>query len=452
MNLFRKIFKQRPYAYADIFIHPELNTAAFLDNGMIKPEIDPVLAGTCKNESNCTVFFRDGTWLTTWGQGSNEHSQDEKIVFAVSSDRGRTWSPPRTIIGSNPERKERNSYGIPFLVPQTERLYLFFFTVSRLEWPIKESGLLFFIYSDDRGATWSQKYLVELAERNIQSFPGRVHGWVNHPPKIMPDGKVVFSFSSERVRHPDYIRNWDWRLNTAETNVVECVNLLTEADPLNLEFRTYPEGGYGIRVDVHANWDNPSLNTMAELFGGRKEEFGFNLQELTLAALPSGRWIGTGRSYLGTVAYTESFDHGVTWSLAQPLRYSPDGDPIAHPMTMCPITELSDGRVVLMFTNNDGTRRGARHVWDGNGITRNPQWMVVGREVPGQRENGGLVFGTPEIISEVDDCGETNLKTGICMPQFFERDGRYFVAYSANKEYILLDEIPGAVLDRMTPP
>jgi hypothetical protein len=105
-----------------------------------------------------------------------------------------------------------------------------------------------------------------------------------------------------------------------------------------------------------------------------------------------------------------------------------------------------------MFTNNDGTRRGARHVWDGNGKTRNPQWMTVGREVPGQRENGGLVFGEPEVVAEVDDSGETNLKTGLSMPEFFERDGRYFVAYNADKEYILLDEIPGAVLDRMTPP
>ena len=120
-------------------------------------------------------------------------------------------------------------------------------------------------------------------------------------------------------------------------------------------------------------------------------------------------------------------------------------------MTMCPIAQTADGRLVLLFTNNDGSRRGARHPWDGDGRTRNPQWLVVGREIPGETRNAGLRFGEPIILVDVDDSGETNLKTGISMPQFFQCAGRNFVCYNINKEHILLDEIPGEVLDALTP-
>jgi len=120
-------------------------------------------------------------------------------------------------------------------------------------------------------------------------------------------------------------------------------------------------------------------------------------------------------------------------------------------MTMCPIAPTGDGRYVLLFTNNDGSQRGAAHVWDGDGRTRNPQWFAVGRAIEGEERNGGLVFGEPRVLVDVDDSGEVNLKTGISMPQFFARDGRFFVAYNINKEHILLDEIPAGVLDEMTP-
>jgi hypothetical protein len=51
----------------------------------------------------------------------------------------------------------------------------------------------------------------------------------------------------------------------------------------------------------------------------------------------------------------------------------------------------------------------------------------------------------------VIDTDVTNLKTGISMPQFFEREGRYFVMYNINKEHILLDELPADALEELTP-
>ena len=82
------------------------------------------IATVCKNESNCTLFLSDGAWFTTWSQGSYEHALDERIVFSVSRDMGISWTAPRAIIQSTPEL--RRSYGVPFVVPGSDRIFLFY--------------------------------------------------------------------------------------------------------------------------------------------------------------------------------------------------------------------------------------------------------------------------------------------------------------------------------------
>lgn len=443
-----RLMRRRPFAYSDVFCHPPLPAAAFSDNGVAKADIPPEVATLCKNESNCTISLSDGTWFTTWSQGSFELALDERLVFATSGDLGRTWTAPRTILSSTAQ--ERRAYGVPFLAPATGRIYLFFHAGCQSTWldPRYDCGFLQFVFSDDRGETWSAPRRVELPDRDINIFPGQFHGWLNHPPQTMPQGEVILPLTHYQrcglLRH-------SWKLNPAEVSVVRCDNILTETDPAALRFTLLPKGFRGIRVDTAKHLDNPSLGRLAAEFDGLPEQSAFNVQELTVAPLNGGRWLGVGRTFLGSPGYTVSCDRGETWTPVEPLRYAPDGEPIQHPMTMCPMARTADGRFVLLFTNNDGSQRGARHVWDGNGRTRNPQWIVVGREMPGQTGNAGLVFGQPMVLAEVDDTGETNLKTGISMPQFLEREGRYFVMYNINKEHILLDEIPASVLDSITP-
>ncbi|MCE5237872.1 glycoside hydrolase [bacterium] len=444
------LLKQRPFAYSEVFVHPPTDGPAFSAHGGAREGLDPAVAAVCKNESNCTVFFGDGTWLTTWSQGSFEHALDEQIVSATSGDTGRTWTTPRPIIGSNPD--ERIAYGAPFIVPGSERVVLFFFAGNqRVGWsgPDYDSGNFWFVVSDDRGQTWSERRMIALPDRDISTFTGRCHGWINHPPRVMPTGEVLLPVSMYPSTWPKRARAW--MTIPAEVSVVRCDNVLTEEDPDRLHFTLLPEGPRGIRADVRKHWDNPALQRLLGAFDGVPYETAFNFQEMTLLALSDGRWVGVGRTFLGAPGYTVSEDRGQSWSAVEPLCYAPGGPPIMHPMTMCPVTQTSDGRVVLLFTNNDGTQRGARHVWDGDGHTRNPQWLAVGRETPGEQRNAGLRFGEPFLVAEVDDTGETNLKTGISMPQFLEREGRYFVVYNINKEHLLLDEIPAAVLAAAEP-
>lgn len=451
MSALDGVLKQRPFPYSEVFVHPPTAGPVFDQHGVARKDLDPAVASVCKNESNCTVFFADGTWLTTWSQGSFEHATDERIVFALSRDEGRTWTAPRPIIGSTPE--ERIAYGAPFIVPGSERVYLFFFAgYQGCGWssPEYDSGNVNFVYSDDRGETWSERHVIALPDRDISTFSGRFHGWINHPPKLMPTGEVLLPLSMFPQTWPK--RSRAWMILPAEVSVLRGDNLLTETDPDRLRFTLLPEGPRGLRADVRKHWDNPALQRLLACFDGVPYEAAWNFQEMTLVALSGDRWVGVGRTFLGAPGYTVSLDHGRTWSAVEPLCYGPDRPPIPHPMTMCPVTQMCDGRIVLLFTNNDGTRRGARHVWDGDGRTRNPQWLVVGREMPGEIRNAGLVFGEPLLLAEVDDSGETNLKTGVSMPQFLERDSGCYVMYNVNKEHVLLDRIPADALAAISPP
>jgi hypothetical protein len=408
-----------------------------------------------KNESNCTVFLNDGTWFTTWGQGVSECHPDERIVSSKSIDMGKTWSLPKVIDQSNMELEERVAYGIPFVVPTTGRIYLFFFigantegklwaAEKRRDWsvrkyPLHESGILNFRYSDDAGDTWSQRYPIVLPDRDINAIPGRIHGWLNHSPIILPSGDVIFTSSHLRCGC-NTIRNW--KLGAAEVNVIKCCNILTESDPNKLEFKLLPEGPFGIRTNVKDNWDNPHLKRHLKYHNGLQEETLWSFQEMTVIPAPDGRLIGIGRAYLGSPGYTVSHDNGNTWSRSMPLHYAPDGEPIRHPMTMCPVAMTSSGKVILMFTDNDGSQRGAEHLWDGDGRTRNPQYFTIGEIIPGEDRNAGLVFGEKILLAEVDDTINPNLKTGISMPHFFEYKKQYFVCYNINKEHIVIDKLP----------
>jgi hypothetical protein len=453
--------RRRPFAYADVYRHPDAPPGAFDHRGREGEAMPFELACRLKNESNCTVFLSDGTWFTTWSQGICEGHPVQRIVFATSRDLGRTWTEPAIAADSCPEREEGVAYGAPFVVPETDRIYVFYFMTAQTEgpqWaaegrrdsskrrvPLHGSGVLCFVYSDDAGATWSDRRVIDLPNRDWNAIPGRFFGWVNHPAQQMPDGTVMLpiSWSRRHARH--------WQIGAGEVGLVRCDNILTESDPDKLAFTLLPEGPRGIRVPVREHWDNPAVNRLVAYYDGVVEETVPSFEELTIVPLSDGRWLGVGRTSIGSPGYTISADAGETWTPVETLRTAPGGETIDHPHTMCPIAKTDDGRYVLLFTNNDGTKRGAEHVWHGNGRTRNPQWITVGREVPGEHRNAGLVFGEPMVLAEVDDSGETNLKTGISMPQFFEVDGRRFVCYNINKQHILLDEIPGDVFERLTP-
>lgn len=439
--------KSRPFAYADIYRHPP----------MFGRDQPPELASIRKNESGCVIVLPNGTWLATWSQGSSEGALDEHIVHATSRDLGRTWSEPRKITASTSQY--RRSYGCPFFVPATGRIYLFLHEgrqhgggLARNAVEV-DAGSFGCMHSDDGGTTWSGIQSLPVFDRDISVFSDRIHAHLNHPPQLMPDGRVVLPFT-QGMRNGATRRAW--QLCCAEASLLECENVLTERDPAKLRFSLLPSGTHGLRADLVKHADNPAVIDLATAFGGRPVELAANAQEPTVVALSDGRWVCVMRTYLGSPGFSVSQDGGRTWTIVERLRYSPAGKFIDHPHTMCPIAKLPDGRLILLFTNNDGTRNGAKHVWDGGVRTRSPQWFTIGREIPGESCNAGLVFGEPRVLCEASDQESpdgfrASTCTGISMPQYISAAGRHFVQYGLKKEYILLDEIPASVIDAMTP-
>jgi len=438
---------RRPFAYADIYRHPP----------MTGPDMAPELASVRKNESSCVVMLPDGTWMATWSQGSSETAVDERIVLALSHDVGRTWSEPRTIVSS--DARHRRSYGCPFVVPSSGRIYLFLHEGRQHGGGLPpnavevDAGCLAWLYSDDRGHSWSAPRRLPVFDRDISVFPDRFHGHLNHPPQVMPGGRVLLPFT-QTTRNGATRRAW--QLCRGEASFLECHHLLTASDPVQLDFSLLPPGTHGLRVNGYSHADNDAVRRLAVAYQGRPAELVENVQEPTIVALSDGRWLAVMRTYLGSPGYAVSRDGGQTWSEVERLRYGPTGAFIDHPHTMCPLARLPDGRFLLLFTNNDGTRNGAEHVWDGGNRTRNPQWFVIGREVPGEERNGGLQFGEPRVLAaasdeEAPDGFRASFCTGISMPQYLAVGGRHFVQYGLKKEHILLDEIPASVIDAMTP-
>jgi hypothetical protein len=114
---------------------------------------------------------------------------------------------------------ERIASGVPFVAPATQRIYVFFFVGWQRGGPFAsreyDSGNLWFVCSDDRGAHWSTRRLVPLPDREISIFSGRFHGWVNQPPQLMPTGEVILPIGMV-ARFP----NRDWRGLAAECSLV----------------------------------------------------------------------------------------------------------------------------------------------------------------------------------------------------------------------------------------
>lgn len=442
--------KQRRFAHADVFRHGH--------------------GATAKNEWACSAFLNDGRWLMTWSQGTGPGYPDERVVGALSNDMGRTWSPPFTVVASKPEQELHVPGGVPFVVPGSGRIYVFFLWVVNTDakswlrnpglpldgagrrYPEHDSGHLSFVYSDDDGGTWSDRQLILLPHREICTLTDRIHGWLATPPQVMPTGEVVFTFTGCKADLGlDYDQGIDWPLRPSETNLIRCDNLLTETDPEDLEFTLLPYGTKGIRLDVKPYQGMESLRRFHSVFYGEPLVHGSSFEDTSVVTLTDGRWACVGRTKLGCPCFSVSADQGATWSKPEPLRRSPEGPYIPHPMALCPMTKTSDGRFVLLFCNNNGMQRGGSHIWD-TGKVRNPQWIAVGCDT-GSTRNLGLWFGDPFILAEAAEgrSMQDTVAPEISMPQFIERNGRYFVSYSVKKRDILVDEIPAAVLDGITP-
>jgi hypothetical protein len=325
-----------------------------------------------------------GTWIATWTQASVENHPDQCVVVSRSTDRGRTWSAPVRLDGQRNGDGRRASWGWPFVVPETGRVYVFYnknigITDARED----TTGVLRCRYSDDDGLTWSaQTHDLPIAHAAIDHpDPAQPRNWIVYQkPTVTSWGDVIAGFTrwSSRAYNPER----DLFKTDAEVFFLRFDNILTERDPAKLQVTTLPRAAHGIRVP---RLDMPSVSVA---------------QEPTVCELSDGRLICVMRTLNGMVYHSLSSDRGETWTQARPLCYAPGGQPVLNPIAPCPLYRLRDGRYLLVFYNNDGTANGGTGPGDYK-RNRYPAYITVGREVPGEWEQP-LRFGPPRLFATSD--------------------------------------------------
>ncbi len=351
------------------------------------------------------VITKDGNWLCTLTTGAgHEGVVGQHVVSTISTDRGRTWSP---LVEIEPPDGPEASWVVPLVTPYG-RVYAFYTyngddvrTLPGETKPIRSDthGWYAYRYSDDHGHTWSaQRYRLPMrvtaADRGNQ-WKGEVQTfWGIDKPTALA-GRTLFAFT----------KLGRYFLEQGEGWVFYSDNLLEERDPEKLRWELRPTGEHGIR--------HPD-------FGSVQEEH--NLVPLD----EDGRLYMVYRTTQGYPAHTYSDDWGKTWTLPQPMTYTPDGRRIKNPRACPKLWKAANGKYLFWYHNHNGK--------DFRG--RNPAWIVGG-----ELRDGKLHWSQPEILLY-----DPEPSTRMSYPDLIEQDGRYWVT-ETQKTVARVHEIDSALFE-----
>jgi len=382
------------------------------------------------NQHFNVVATPSGAFLATWTSATRESHPDQRVVFSRSTDRGRTWSPPARIDGPEPDDPPGTGLAswqflivAPGVLPGGgTRIWCFYNkNIGIDDARTADTGVLRGRYSDDDGVSWSEQTYDLPIEPNAISHPDPAvpPTWIVYQnPTVTPEGAVLAGFTR-------------WASNAVDPGVgmferaSECCflrfeNILTEADPAKLVVSTWPKTPHGLSVP---NPLRPGINTA---------------QEPTNPSLSDGRLICVMRTLQGHPYFAISEDDGRSWDEPRVLRYEPGGEPIPHPMAPCPLYKLKDGRFLFLFFNNDGSGHGGSGPTDSANV-RNPAWITIGREIPGERDQP-IRFGRPKMFASTDWVPIPGRDTGTQVATYtslVEDRGERILFYPDRKHYLL---------------
>ncbi len=334
------------------------------------------------------VVLPDRIWLCVFTTGAgHEGAGGQHIVATRSRDQGRTWSKPVAI---EPATGPVASWAMP-LVTKFGRVYAFYdyngdrithFPGSTAKIRDDMIGWYCYKYSDDGGATWSQRYRLPVrttaCDRGNQ-WGGDVHVmWGIGKPQQLRDGGMIFGFTKLGRYMLDDGEGWFFR----------CDNINTERDARQLIWKNFPEGEQGLR----------------------HPDFGSVQEEHNLVELSDGTLYCVYRTTNGFCAESTSKDGGASWSLPQKMRYA-TGEVVPNPRACPRLFKCGNGRFLFWFENNHS--RSFDH--------RNPAWLAGGVK----RSDGTIAWSQPEIVIYSDD---TSYDTGrFSYPDLIETDGKYWI-------------------------
>jgi len=429
--------RTKPYNFGGLFYDPSID-AGYSNIYNHGPE------DHATNQQPCVAVASDGTMVIVWTQASRESAKDQSVVSSTSYDGGRTWMEPVDIERAKDLRPA--SWAMVFCVPHSGRFYSFYWYDENQN-PKRDAGRIYFRYSDDNGASWSDRYATPMPRHELDVDGEDSHGWNTGYPILMPDGVMLMGFTKMA---PDLGEGAARRKNAtaggqfwrSEVFFLRAENILTESDPEKLKFTVSPEGAEGLWIPDE---EDPELHFCQEPF---------------MALLPSGRVICTMRVMNGYPVFSISEDYGRTWTRPRPFRNRPGGDLLRHVCGPCQISCTADGRICFLFSNRNDYFPGSNAMmrrW----ANRYPVHVVVGRELPlltkdvaPEQDNAGIYFDLPrEILAEVkqEAANRPHMNVqlpfrGGAYPQLLHLGQRHLIFFSNIKMDIRVKEVPDELL------
>lgn len=337
-----------------------------------------------ENQHFLVVVTPKGRLLATWTQATRENHPDQHVVVSTSED-AHTWTEPVRLDGAGPNDKPGTglaSWAFPVVAPRLGRIYIFYNkNIGVQDTREDTTGVLRGRFSADEGKTWSEPFDLPIEPCALSpEEPGIPQSWiVFQPPIVAGDGVPIVGFthwgSARRFGERDLFKL------DSELRFLRFENILTETEPTRLVVSAWPKSPHGLRV---MRADRPEVSVA---------------QEPSVVLLPDGRLFCVCRTLNGYIAWSQSRDHGRTWSDPLPLRYSDRGEIVRQPIAPCPIYRTGKDRYVLIFHNNDGTANGGKGPSD---YTRNryPAYTSVGTFDP--RGEQPIRFDAPKHLMTSD--------------------------------------------------
>jgi hypothetical protein len=394
---------------------------------------------TSSNQHFLVVPLSSGTFVAIWTQASSENARDQRVVSARSTDGGNTWSDPLEVAGADESTdgiRGIASWGVPIVAPGItseggDRVYCLYNKNVGIDDAREDTtGEFRFRYSDDGGKSWSQEsFTISVASCAISHpDPTVPESWIMYQcPTVTEDGTVLAGFTHWASDSFDDPENYPIFRGHSEIRFLRFENLHDVTNPEDIEVTTWPDAPHGLQVPSP---ERPGISVA---------------QEPSVRPLPDGRLICVMRTLHGRIYFALSEDGGRSWDTPRPLHFDPEQySPMKHPMAPCPLYTLDDGRMLLVFFNNDGTGHGAN---DPKDIRKNrtPAWYAIGQEV--DHPTHPIAFDGPWILADNDRVpyGPNDRTEIASYPSFFEFDDTAYFWYPDRKHFLLGKDITAEV-------
>lgn len=317
----------------------------------------------------------NGSWVAVLTEASFKEGQpNQRVVSRLhpSPDLADPTWLPSVAIEENPWGPSAG-WAVPLFAPGLNRLYAIYTfnaenitTMPDTAAPCRCQlvGGQWIRYSDNAGATWSDRWPVPIRVTSIDRqnpWHGDVlQGWTVSKPIILSGGTVLLPFTKIGTYVQSHERQW----------VIRSENILYQRNFSRVSWSTWPPGDGGITQGC------------GPLAGDVAEEGG-------LLALGKTNVVFLSRTSNGEINECVSTDVFKTWT-PRPVRYANGYGHLKNPRGPITARRTPFGDFVMLYFNNG---------WNGyspaTNATRNPYFLTVGKMSSGGDD---VIWAQPEVV------------------------------------------------------